>query len=133
MSKRDPTLPNAKIYKISPSKIPNFLAATEKLAAKTPGPGRYEQPKKPKLLGNFKLTGHKSEFYEENVWRGMATPSHYNSINTEKYKMNRTQEWKFPRPIKEEPLVIKKDNSPSPTSYVFETKTNFSSLHPKPI
>jgi hypothetical protein len=90
MSKKDPTLINAKIYKISPSKIPNFLAATEKLAAMTPGPGRYELPKKAKILGNFKSTSHKSEFYEENVWKGMATPSHYNSINTERYKMSRT-------------------------------------------
>lgn len=133
MSKKDPTLPNAKIYKISPSKIPNFLAATEKLARNTPGPGQYKQPNKPKILGNFKSTSHKSEFYEENVWRGMATPCCYNSINTERYKMSRTQEWKFPRPIKEAPLTIKKDNSPSPTSYEFEKKTNFSSLHPKPI
>jgi len=133
MSNKDPTLPNAKIYKISPSKIPNFLSAIEKLAAKTPGPGKYEVPKKKKILGNFKSTSHKSEFYEENVWRGMATPAPYNSINTERYKMSRTQEWKFPRPIKEQSLTIKKENSPSPTSYVYETKTNVSSLHPKPI
>ena len=87
---KNPTLVNSKIYKISPSKIPSFLAATEKLAAQTPGPGRYELPKKRKILGNFKQTGHKSEFYEENVWKGMSSPSHYNSINTEKYKMSRT-------------------------------------------
>ena len=42
MSKKDPTLPNAKIYKISPSKIPNFIASVEKLSKLTPGPGMYK-------------------------------------------------------------------------------------------
>lgn len=133
MSKKHPTNENTKIYKISPSKIPSFLAATEKLSAQTPGPGRYEPSRKRKILGNFKLTGHKSEFYEESVWKGKATPHPYDSVNIEKYKMNRTQEWKFPRPIKEEPTTIKKDNSPSPTTYLIEKQTNASSLHPKPI
>ena len=62
----------------------------EKESAKTPGAGRYDPEKKRKILGNFKTTGFKSEFYEEAVYRGMATPSHYNSLNVEKYKMNRT-------------------------------------------
>ena len=133
MSKKDPTLPNAKVYKISTSIIPNFIAQTEKLSKLTPGPGLYKPVVKDKVLGNFKTTGQKSVFYEENVFRGMATPAPYNSINTERYKMSRTQEWKFPKPLKEAPLTIKKDNSPSPTTYAFETKTNASSLHPKPI
>ena len=93
----------------------------------------YKAVIKDRVLGNFKTTGHKSVFYEENVWKGMTTPAPYNSINTERYKMSRTQEWKFPKPLKEAPKTIIKNNSPSPTTYVFETKTNVSSLHPKPI
>lgn len=133
MSKKHPTLTNSKIYKISPSKIPNFLAACEKQSLQTPGPGKYEPAQKQKLLGNFKSTSHKSEFYEDCVWKGHQSPSHYNSVNIEKFKMSRTQEWKYPKPIKPLAEVVKKDSSPGPPTYLYETQTNASSLHPKPI
>ena len=81
-----------------------------------------KQPTDPKVVGNYKTNANKSAFYEDSVWKGMQTPAPYNSIDTEKYKMNRTQIWKISKPLKEKPTHFVKDYSPSPATYRVEDK-----------
>ena len=79
-------------------------------------------PTDPKVLGSYKTNANKSAFYEDAVWKGQQTPAAYNTIDTEKYKMTRTQIWKISKPLKEVPRHFVKDNSPSPNSYRVEEK-----------
>ena len=83
------------------------------------------QSNDPKVLGSYKTNANKSAFYENSVWKGEQTPGHkYDAINVEKYRMNRTQNWKICKPLKEEPKGFVKNNSPSPVTYRVEDNFN---------
>lgn len=90
LSKTSPTKPNAPTFKVTKSQVPNFIDQQVKLAKNSPGVGKYDMIKQGKVLGNYKIDSAKSAFFDEATARGMDTPSHYNSVDIEKFKMRRT-------------------------------------------
>ena len=67
-------------------------------------------------MGNYTVRGPKSAFFEDATFRGMQSPSHYNPVDTEVYKMRKVQQYKIFKPLTTSSKETT-DNSPSPSSY----------------
>ena len=93
-----------------------------KQAKNSPGVGKYSFDNKGKILGTYKSNSAKSAFFDEATARGHDTPSHYNHVDCEKYKMRRTSDCKIWKPLKEKPNKLVKDSSVSPHTYKLEGK-----------
>lgn len=106
-------------------------------AKEKPGVGRYDTTKKHKIFGNYLTKEPIGAFTDDAQWRGMSTPSHYNSVDANVY-MDRIPFTKFYKTIKENDsntrgLKPVKDNSPSPTHYDADVSYLKASHSPKVI
>jgi hypothetical protein len=70
----------------------------------------------------MKFNSPKGAFIDEARARGFDTPSYYNAVNVEKFKMGRTGDCKIFKPIKEVPQKLVKNNGVSPHTYKLENK-----------
>jgi hypothetical protein len=50
------------------------------MSKKTPGPGKYDNGIKKKILGNYKQRSTGGTFTDDALFKGFSTPSHYNQI-----------------------------------------------------
>jgi len=85
-----------------------------------PGPGRYDTNKKRKIYGNY-LYKATSTFTDEALYRGYATPSHYNPIDLDKIR-DRVPKTLYVKPKYDGPLTnrigkIPKNDEPSCATY----------------
>lgn len=106
-------------------------------AKEKPGVGRYDTVKKHKIFGNYTTKEPIGAFTDDAKWRGMSTPSHYNSVDTNIYK-DRIPFTKFYKTIKENDsntrgMKIVKNNSPSPVHYNADVSYLKASHSPKVI
>lgn len=100
---------------MSKNKAESFFNDLIKEGAKVPGVGKYDpvQPKM-KILGNYTQKDSKGGITDDSIFKGMTSPSPYNSVDLEVYKP-KTLFAKMYKPSDKSPGP--KPSSLSPLSY----------------
>ena len=89
MSQKSVIKINSPRFTISNGKSPRHIDVIEKQAKLTPGVGRYNPNRKPKIKGTYTIKVSKSGFTDEAIFFGNSSPSHYPAINPDFYKTKR--------------------------------------------
>ena len=99
MTRRSLTDKSPPSCKISKAKLPNFIDSAVKVNKFVPGVGKYSWDKfvdkQIRVRGTYTLKSPKSAFIDSATYHGMQTPFRGDTIPVDKFKMDRSIEWKI--------------------------------------